>query len=173
VKTSLVLTLIGLDKPGLVETLSQTAAAHGANWEESRMARLAGRFAGLLLVTVDRDKAEALEADLRSLEQRGLRVVVEREVDGPAEAGGARVKLELEGSDQPGIVRQLSAALARREINVEELRSQVTSAPMAGHALFRASASLRLPAGLTRDALRRDLEGLASDLVVEIELQDD
>jgi glycine cleavage system regulatory protein len=51
---SLVLTVIGADRPGLVETLAQTIAEHGASWLESRMAHLAGHFVGLLRVSVPR-----------------------------------------------------------------------------------------------------------------------
>ena len=77
-RTSLVLTVIGDDKPGIVEQLSDRILATGANWEESRMARLAGKFAGLLRVSVDADHADTLAAALRSLDAGGLTVVVER-----------------------------------------------------------------------------------------------
>ncbi len=45
----LVLTLIGPDRPGLVEAVAEPIAAHGGNWLESRMAHLAGQFAGIVL----------------------------------------------------------------------------------------------------------------------------
>jgi glycine cleavage system regulatory protein len=41
--TSLVVTVIGNDRPGIVERLSEVVLAAEANWEESRMARLAPR----------------------------------------------------------------------------------------------------------------------------------
>jgi glycine cleavage system regulatory protein len=44
--TSLVLTVIGPDRPGLVEALAETIASYGANWLESRMSHLEGWFAG-------------------------------------------------------------------------------------------------------------------------------
>src|SRR2546422_10827389 len=47
---SLVLTVIGADRPGLVEALSKTIADHGASWLESRIAHRAGHFVGLLRV---------------------------------------------------------------------------------------------------------------------------
>ena len=76
-QATLVLTLIGVDRPGLVKALSNTATKHGANWEASRMSRLGGRFAGLLQVTLEPSHAEALRRDLEALSEHGLKVVVE------------------------------------------------------------------------------------------------
>src|SRR3954464_5974334 len=101
-RTSLVLTILGDDKPGIVEQLSERIVATGANWEESRMARLAGKFAGLLRLSVDEEHADALAATLRQLDTGGLSVVVERSGEPPA--GGSRtVRLEVLGHDHPGI----------------------------------------------------------------------
>ena len=49
---TLVLTVVGDDRPGLVDALSGVIAAHDGNWEQSRMAHLAQKFAGILLVQV-------------------------------------------------------------------------------------------------------------------------
>jgi len=169
-RTSLVLTLIGDDRPGLVEQLSDRILATGANWEESRMARLAGKFAGLLRVSVDADRADALAAALGGLETGGLKVVVERSTD--TEAGDSRpIHLEVVGNDHPGIVRDISRVLAQYQVNIEEFESDVTSAPMSGEPLFRARASLRVPPGVTVERLRSVLEALAGELMVDVVLQ--
>ncbi len=64
--TSLVVTVIGNDRPGIVERLSEVVLGAGANWEESRMARLAGKFAGILRISVKAANADAL-AMLRTI----------------------------------------------------------------------------------------------------------
>ncbi|MCC6472479.1 MAG: glycine cleavage system protein R [Burkholderiales bacterium] len=162
----LVLTAIGADRPGLVEALSGAVAAHGGNWLESRMAHLAGRFAGILCVRVPAGRVEALEGALRALETLGLRVVCERGT--VAQELFRTVQLDLVGADRPGIVREFSIALARRRINVEELTTECTDAPMAGQPLFKARAKLLLPAGVSEDDLRGDLEAIAHDIMVDI-----
>ena len=170
-RTSLVLTIIGDDKPGIVEQLSDQILATGANWEESRMARLAGKFAGLLRLTVDLDRADALAAGLTSVETGGLRIVVER--SGEPNAGSYRtVRLELLGQDRPGIVRDISRALAHHRVNIEELETDVTSAPMSGEALFRARAELGVPATVTTEMLRDLLEAIAGELMVDLMLEE-
>lgn len=170
-RASLVLTVIGQDRPGIVEHLSQIVAASDGNWEESRMSRLAGKFAGILRVSVDQTRADHLAQALTELEAKGLRVVVEKsEVE---EAGAfSTLALELVGNDHPGIVRDIAHALATRGVNIEELETEVSSAPMSGGELFRARAQLRTPAGVGSSELRAVLEGLADDLMVDISLKD-
>jgi glycine cleavage system regulatory protein len=170
-RTSLVLTIIGDDKPGIVEQLSDQILATGANWEESRMARLAGKFAGLLRLTVDRDRADALAASLTRSDAGGLTVVVEQ--SGEPLAGPYRtVRLELLGHDRPGIVRDISRALAHHRVNIEDLETDVTSAPMSGEALFRARAELGVPATVTTEMLRDVLEAIAGELMVDLMLEE-
>jgi len=171
VSASLVLTVIGDDRPGLVESLSQAVADHGGSWQESHMAHLAGKFAGILRAEVPTERAASLEAALRQLESTGLQVVVEASHQTPG--GEARVLLlELVGLDHPGIVRDISHALAARGINVDELTTELTNAPMSGELLFKARVKLRLPADTSIDDLRATLEALANDLMVDITLDD-
>jgi glycine cleavage system regulatory protein len=167
---SLVLTLIGDDRPGLVEALSRVVARYGGNWEGSRMSRLGGKFAGILLVSVPGERADELTGALGQLATEGLRVVVERSVR-PALSGEERLlALELIGQDRPGIVRQISEALASRGVNVEDLVTGCSSAPMSGEILFCARARLRAPATAQLDELRSALEALANDLMVDLTL---
>jgi glycine cleavage system regulatory protein len=168
-RTSLVLTLIGDDKPGIVEQLADQVLATGANWEESRMARLAGKFAGVLRVSVDADRADTLAERLRKLDAGRLTVIVEHS-PGPTAAAARLVHLDLIGNDHPGIVRDIARALARSQVNIEEFESDVTSAAMSGETLFRARATLLVPPGVTIEQLRTELEALAGELMVDLSL---
>jgi glycine cleavage system regulatory protein len=169
-RTSLVLTVIGDDAPGIVEQLSDQVLAAGANWEESRMARLAGKFAGILRVSVDAERADALTARLTTVNP-GLTVVVERTGD-KAERAFRTLRLELLGNDHPGIVRDISRVLAQHAVNIEELETDITSAPMSGETLFRARALLRTPPSVSLEWLRSRLEALAGELMVDLTLVD-
>lgn len=167
-RTTLLLTAIGTDKTGLVESLAKRIAAAGGNWEESRLARLGGQFAGIVLVTVDNAKTDALVASLRELEASGL-VVTARPVASPGTAAsGQHVRLTVTGGDRPGIVRDVSRILAERGVNVEELESSMGSAPMSGEALFVARARLLVPSALDLHTLRTALEGLGNELMVDL-----
>jgi len=167
-----ILTVIGDDRPGLVSALSAPINAHGASWERSQMSRLAGKFAGIVLVAVADVRLEALAADLTALEAQGLRVALER-TDEPVERDALRLHLDLLGADHPGIVAEVSAALAARGVSIEQLTTDVREAPMAGGTLFEARAVLTAPPATSTEALGSMLEGLADELMVEIRLSDD
>ena len=168
-RDSLVLTVIGPDRTGLVEALADRITQAGGNWEASHMARLAGQFAGILLVTIDRARTDELVAALRALDARGLQVVAQPTA-GASALTGTRVHLSLTGDDRPGIVRDVARILAERGVNVEELESEVQSAPMSGEALFVARATLHVPGQLALGELRASLETLGGELMVDLTL---
>ena len=165
---SLVVTVIGADRPGLVSLLSDRARGFGANWAESGMASLAGQFAGIVHFEVPADRAKALAEALGGLESAGLRVVI-AESDAKAPPRNRRlVRLELVGQDRPGIMRDLSAALAERGVSIDELHTEIASAAMSAENLFKVKAVLVVPAALSDDALRGGLESLANEMMVDI-----
>ena len=168
---SLVVTVLGSDRPGIVERVSEVVLAAGANWEESRMARLAGKFAGILRISVPAANADTLSAGLRALTSDGLTVVVESSPEAAPETFRT-VRLELVGNDHPGIIRDISKVLAQQRVNIEELETGVSGAPMTGEQLFRASVQLRLPPAVTTDWLRSRLEALAGELMVDVTLDE-
>ncbi len=168
--TDLVLTLIGPDRPGLVEAVAQAIATQGGNWVESRMAQLAGKFAGVLRVELPSGAVDQLRAALAALETRGLKIVLESAEKTPPPQPQQAMELELLGLDRPGLVREVSRLLAAAHINVEELVTDRSSAPMSGEMMFRARARLAVPPGADLQAVRASLERLAGDLMVEIRL---
>ena len=164
----LVMTLIGPDRTGLVESVARAVAGHGGNWLESRMCRLGGEFAGILRIEIPAEEKSPLLAALKKIP--GLNVVVQPDSKPALSAPGRQTRLEIVGSDRPGIVREITGALARAGVNVEEFSSEVVSAPMSGETLFKASARLQLPDGCDLAALKMDLEKIAADLLVEVSL---
>jgi glycine cleavage system regulatory protein len=167
-KVSLVMTVIGADRPGLVGRLSAVIAEHSGNWLESRMAHLGGQFAGILHIEIPPAEEQALMTALRSLEPQGLSVSAQRDATIPAPVARNLATVEVIGHDRPGIVRQISEVLARHQVNVEELSTGCESAAMSGERLFRATAKVRLPDSCGLDLLRHQLEQIGADLMVDI-----
>ena len=168
--TILVLTVIGPDQPGLVEALSETISDHGGSWAHSRMARLSGFFAGILEVSAPVQGSTALLEALYALESRGLKVMVEESRAGLGAEAHRVLSLELVGQDRPGIIREISAALAATRVNVVDLETEVRSAPMSGESHFHVTAELEHPAAARIEELRETLEKIAAELMVDIML---
>ena len=167
--TSLVVTVVGPDRPGLVSLLSDRALRFGANWTLSRMAHLAGEFAGMVQLEVPRDNAEPLAAALRELESSGLHVTIATSQGGAPPAGLRSVTLDLLGDDRPGIVSKLTHMLAERGINIERLHTDTVAAAQ-GQPRFKVGAQLLVPNAVATEALQRDLGVLAQELMLDIAL---
>lgn len=170
--TLLVLTVIGEDRPGLVEAVSRVVAENGGSWQESRMARLANRFAGIALVSVHKSNADKLTKDLLALAADGLQVNVEIGTEEGPTAEFRSARLEIVGHDRPGIVHDISECLARHRVSIDSLETEISSASWSGDSLCRVQATLRVPRGLDQGLLRRDLEALANEFMVELVLDD-
>ena len=170
---SLILTVIGDDRPGLVEILSDAISRHQGNWLESSMSHLAGKFAGIVSIAIPEPQIKALENTLARLPD--LRITAEvsaNEESRLAKPGQRRLKLSLVGHDRIGIVHEVSQTLARHAINVESLSTHTTSAPMSAAILFHAIAELTASPSLDAHALTSDLERLSNDLMVDITLDE-
>jgi glycine cleavage system regulatory protein len=170
-QNTLVMTVIGPDRPGLVESVASLVASHGGNWLESRMSRLGGQFAGILRVEVPADHAGALSRELNALSTKGVTVVIHPDRVASTEPGSELRLIELIGQDRPGIVQQITSALAKHRVNVEELETECVSAAMSGETLFKARATVLIPASANVEALKAELEKIAADLIVEVVFQ--
>jgi glycine cleavage system regulatory protein len=166
--TSLVLTFTCHDKPGLVSAISEQIATAGGSWRESRLARLAGEFAGIILVSVPEPNVADLIVALHSLEEAGLRLTVERSSAAPPATSNRTLELHLVGHDRPGIVRDVTQALSQIGANVEEFTSGIESAPFTAETMFRAAARLHVPEGVTNEEVQKILEQLAEEMMVDL-----
>lgn len=191
--TTLVLTIIGDERAGLVNALAEAVSASGGNWEGSRLAELAGKFAGIVVVTVPEERADELTGALRPLadllditvhpgqpagtsartgktagEGESAPAAVGSGAAGVADDGAPIVSLDLVGNDRPGIVREISGVLARHGLSIADMATATREAPMAGGRLFEARVVAPLPQGADVDAVRADLERLADEILVDI-----
>ena len=167
---TLVVTFSGKDRLGLVDGLSRVVNSHQGNWEESRMVRLADRFAGLLEIRVSSAKSGLLESALLALNSEDLNIRVERGGRLPRGNGRRRLSLSVTGADREGLVREVARTIAARKWNVESLESSTASAPMSGATLFRATIEVSAPRASDEEALREALEAISHELVVDIHL---
>lgn len=170
-RQSMVISVLGNDSPGLVESLSKIIVAHQGCWVESRMASLAGKFAGILRVEIPADQVAAFQKALSSSEELGLSAIFE-ESSGLDHSRENEFHIELVGQDQPGIVHRISSELAKINASVDELHTEVIEASMSGERLFKADLSIHIADDVSSAKIQDVLEDLANDLMVDIELVD-
>jgi len=169
--TSIVLTVIADDQPGIIKTVSNTLKKHDGSWTQSSMSSLAGQFAGILLASVPEGNTDACLAELHGLESQGLHIVAHVS-SAKADIGRSHdYVLELVGNDRPGIVHDITRVLAAYKVSVIEFETSVEAASMGGAELFRARAHLSIPENSDILALENELEDIANDLMVEISFE--
>jgi glycine cleavage system regulatory protein len=169
--TSIILTIIADDKPGIIESVSNALKNHDGNWTQSSMSSLAGQFAGILLASVPSDKADACLAELKALESEGLRIILRAGADEPQTENVHEFSMELIGNDHPGIVHDITRVLASHKVSVIDFETSVEAASMGGGELFKARAQLLVPDNSDIFALESELEDIANDLMVEISFE--
>lgn len=161
-----VLMASGKDRTGVVERFTSVILEHEGNVEASRMARLGGEFAMLMLVTAPAERAESLREQLDRLDFTvHVRSAEMREVT--AEARSTAYGITVMGADHLGIIHQIARALTARGVNIETMNTDVMAAPMSGAPLFTMSAVIVAPPGVGADELRRELARLGDELGVD------
>lgn len=168
--TTLILTVAGADRPGLVAAVADAVDAHGGNWENSRLAELAGTFAGVIEVSVAPERVAELQAALRALTGL-LTVTIHTGSDAtPTRAAENSISLSVLGNDRAGIVHEISGVLNTHALSITTIDTETRDAAMAGGRLFESTVTATVPASADLDALRTDLEKLATEIQVDITL---
>ena len=164
---TLALTIIGADRPGIVAELSDLVARYHGNWMESRMANLAGQFAGIVQIQIDSAQMDALQTELEALEQNGLKIVT-AESRGESSVHRAMLEIELLGRDHVGIVQDVTQALADIHVTIDEMKSDCFSGSMSGGDMFRAWLRVGVPADVSYEMLEASLHKVSNDLMVDL-----
>jgi glycine cleavage system transcriptional repressor len=171
-KRHVLVTAVGPDRIGLVDRITEILLRHGGNIEESRMARLAGDFAALVLVSVPGSELQALERDLKGLGGESLEIAT-RQLK-PAESAGFEGYLPfmvaVTGADHEGIIQSIASVLHRLKVNIAELESEVVNAPTTGTPLFNMKAVLQVPPDLPVADLEKELRQTGEELGVLVEI---
>lgn len=168
--TRIILTVMGSDRPGLTQALADAVLAAGGNWLESQLARLGGKYVGAVLVELDAARIPVLETEIHKIDESGLQVSLVLAGEEPAPSGTS-LSIELVGQDRPGIVREVTSALAALGVNIEDFSSGTENTAWSGELLFRAEARLSLPKGVSVDDVREALEDISGEIMVDLTLR--
>lgn len=172
-KQYLVVTTVGPDRRGIVKKITDVIVNHHANIEESRMARLGGEFAVIMLVSLPGEKEEDLLTELNDLKEHGLTVISRATNMSRVEKFQGYVPYEISvvGADHEGIVHSVVHYLFLEQIQVETMDTHVTKAPTTGTPIFSMQASVQVPPAVSLSQLRHKMEEVGDELGVDIEVK--
>ncbi|MDX1302515.1 glycine cleavage system protein R [Photobacterium sp.] len=162
----LIITVIGKDRPGLVELLSDTVYQNNGNWLSSSLSKLAGQFAGILQIEVAPQHIPELSKALSHIDELQIHIVEDQSQALPSLT---LHQLTVTVNDRPGIVKEVTTLFNQLGINIHKLKTDTQSAPNWGYPIFKAHFLLELPANLELGFVQQELEKLADDLTIDID----
>lgn len=166
---TLILSVVGSDRPGLTQALAAAVLSAGGNWLESHLSQLGGLYVGSVLVELEPGREEALRSAVRAVDAQGLDVRVAPAVEAQGAAGDA-LRLSLVGQDRPGIVHQVTAVMSGLDVNIEAFETRLSVEPHSGAPLFHLEARLRLPPAMSADRVQAALEAISGEIMVDASL---
>jgi glycine cleavage system transcriptional repressor len=173
-QSNIVLTLTGKDRIGIVEEVTRMLLDLGGNVETSRMARLGGEFAIILLVSVPGDRLGGLDAVVDNLTGRGFKVTTcaTEKTYAEAHAGWLSHQIEVRGADHEGIIHEIAASLSRQGISIESMETETSRAPVTGTDLFAMTARVISPPELRGKDWETALVRTGKNLNVDVRVQE-
>lgn len=169
-KTSVILSAVGGDRPGLTQGLAEAVFAAGGNWLESHLSHLGGKYVGSILVELDAARMEELIRAVERLNTSGMHVAIVAAGETPPIAGRP-LSFELVGQDRPGIVHEVTSALAALGVNIEDFATRTEMGAWSAERLFRASARMTVPADTSADEVQNALEAISGEIMVDFTLK--
>jgi glycine cleavage system transcriptional repressor len=171
-RSNIVLTLTGTDRVGIVEEVTKLLLDLGGNVETSRMARLGGEFAILLLASMPSEELPKLDDSVHNLMGHGYKVTTTQTEQSPAAtmAGWKPYRIDVQGADHEGIVHEIAHSLASRGINIETMETGTARAPVSGSPLFTMTAHVAVPPDLADQDWEGDLEEAGHRLNVDVQV---
>ena len=171
-KTYLVISALGKDRPGIVNSLTKSIAEHGCNIEDSRMAVLGGEFAAMLLVEGKWNTLAKVENTLPELQaQLDMTIIAKRTGERSSTRNLIPYGVEVVSMDHPGIVNSLAGFFAEREINIEDMVTGSYAAPHTGTPMFSVQISVGIPSDIHIAALREEFMDYCDSLNLDAVLE--
>jgi glycine cleavage system regulatory protein len=169
-KTSVILSAVGRDRPGLTKGLAEAVLAAGGNWLESHLSHLGSSYVGAILIELDAARLPELEQAADLLNAAGLHVSIVPAGDTKL-VEGRPLWFELVGQDRPGIVHEVTAVLAELGVNIEDFATRTENGAWSGEHLFRATARLTVPEETSPDRVQAALEAISGEIMVDFTLR--
>jgi glycine cleavage system transcriptional repressor len=172
VKKTVVLTGVGRDRVGIVAELAQVLYEQGCNLLDSSMTQLRGEFALILMVELDGSISQ-LEKRLAALEaQLGMKIHVrelaEDELRDAVQDEQNQFMVSVYGADKPGIVANVTRALAERRLNITDVQTKSTGA---ASKVFLMILEVSAPVSVSAFDVEKQLKAIGAELSVDISVQ--
>ncbi len=151
----LVVSVVGSDRPGIVDELSQLITEYGGNINDSRMTVLGGEFAVIMLLSGTWDAIAKIENGLSRLaKKQELMLSLKRTTERNTQAATMQYGIEVVAMDHPGIVHEVARFFSRSNINIDDMHTSSYAAPHTGAPIFTMNITISVPSDVSIAVLR-------------------
>jgi len=159
-----IISFISPDRPGLVDTISNTVKQFKGNWQSSSLHHMSGFFSGVIEIAVEQVNSESLIKAIKDIDGLESNIKIADEI---THAQQPQVVLELTANDRAGIVQEISSVIHHQGGNLLKVVSKTETAAHSGQELFIAKVTVSINDDKTDDLIEA-IEGLADDLIVDV-----
>lgn len=159
-----IISFISPDRPGLVDTISNTVKQFKGNWQSSSLHHMSGYFSGVIEIAIDSSNSDSLIAAIHNIDGLESNIKVADNIQNKVQPS---VVLELTANDRSGIVQEISSVIHQQGGNLLKVVSKTENAAHSGQTLFKAKVTVAVNDTET-DNLIEAIEGLADDLIVDV-----
>ncbi len=173
-KSYVVFSSMGPDRPGLAREIAEFFTARGINIERSRGCVLGNEFGMIILTSGNTDDVERLIDDLDNLrEMTGLDIHV-RKTKAPSHRDvlpSIPYRLVATSIDRPGIIHQICKALQHRGVNIDDISTNVDHNPVTGANVFQMICYFSLPPAIKILDLKNTFNRISDEYNIEIRFE--
>ena len=168
----IVLSVLGTDRSGVVDSISKVILDCGGNIEESRMTALGKEFAMFVLVSGNWHTLNKLEASLDKLTNGNDLTFTIKKTDVRLDNDECMpYGVDIVCLDQPGIVFNLSSFFAARNIEISEVVTRRYAAAHTGAPMFSLQMTVSLPSSVHISQLRDEFMEFCDQLNLDALLE--
>ena len=161
----IIITAIGIDKPGLVDQISSIINDNDGNIENSKMVKIENQFAMIIDFYCSKN-LDTIKTKLGNIE--GLEITYK-----PVQMSKEYNKINqylISGADNQGIIKKVSSFLSKNNINIIEVNTFVQLAPITGSPLFNMEITISYNDNHNIDKIYSKLSKLCENLNLDIKI---
>jgi len=173
-RSFVVFSAMGPDRPGLAREIAEFFTARGINIERFRGCVLGSEFGMIILTSGKTEDIDRLMGDLDDLRARTQLEIYIRKSKAPTHREmkpSIPYRLTATALDRPGIIHQICRTLQNKGINIDDISTNVDHNFLTGAAVFQMTCSFLLPPGIKVVDLKRDLEQVGNEFNIDIRFE--
>ncbi|AZI86657.1 glycine cleavage system transcriptional repressor [Kosakonia sp. CCTCC M2018092] len=161
----LVITALGADRPGIVNTITRHVSSCGCNIEDSRLAMLGEEFTFIMLLSGSWNAITLIESTLPLKgAELDLLIVMKRTEARPRPDMPATVWVQVDVPDSPHLIERFTALFDAHEMNIAELVSRTQPASVDGVPQLFIQITAHSPASRDASNIEQAFRALCTEL---------